>query len=78
MSRFSRPTFGKNNVRLVELYRQKLKAKLVDILFEQTVKTTEDRMLAFEVFANEVFETRPEFNGGREFSNLAKRMMDNA
>ena len=78
MPRFSRPTFGKNDVRLVELYRQKLKAKLVDILVKQTVKTTEDRMFAFAMFANEVFETRPEFNEGQEFSNLAKRMMDNA
>ena len=55
-----------------------MKAKLADILVEQTVKTTEDRMFAFAMFANEVFETRPEFNEGQAFSNLAKRMMDNA
>ena len=74
MPRFPRPSYGKKDVSLIDLYKQKLKAKLVDILVERTVKTPEDRNFAFAIFASQIFEVRPESDDSEEFSKFMSRM----
>jgi len=61
-------------VSLIDLYKHKLKAKLVDILVERTVKTPGDRNFAFAMFASEIFEGTPESNDSEEFSKFMSRM----
>lgn len=71
--RSHRPTYRKNEVRLVDLFKQKLKEKIADLLADSVLRDPEERKLVIGMFMTESIQERARSNDSDEFSGWVSR-----
>jgi hypothetical protein len=70
-----RPTYRKSNVRLVDLFKQKLKEKVAEMLAKNSLRDPESRKIVFALLLNESLRERADSGDNDEFSAALSGMM---
>lgn len=73
--RSHKPTYKKNDVRLVDLFGQKLKEKIANMLADNVLRDPEQSKLVIAMFLTENIQEGARSNDGDEFTKFLSRRM---